>query len=184
MLVIKSLSQLLEYFADDFIDQIFQNQNMLVNPNNKKWNQQIILDPSFKKQVQNQLPIFKNEQSDKVIITNLLYYIFAYFANQYNDKIYQMLSTNWNLEKIIKKLHRKIDQNHDLQTTIVLASITSNQAIIWDKYHQIDQQINADQNLIKTKETELVNRTKQIVSFKNKLYQKWLNWNWSTVVVN
>lgn len=88
---ITNFSQFLDYFATDFIDQIFQDRNMLFNPNNLNL-QTLVLSTGFKNQLANLDHKIDLTQNDSEIAIALNDLIFRVLHNQFTKQIAPILT--------------------------------------------------------------------------------------------
>ena len=111
---INNFSQFLAYFATDFIDQIFQDRNMLFNPNNPNL-QTVNLSTGFKNQLANLDHKIDLTQNDAKIAIALNDLIFRVLHNQFAKQIAPILIKYWDVEKSYQDQSWKVQAiNHDL----------------------------------------------------------------------
>lgn len=106
--MIKTFAQFLDYFVDDFIQQIFQEENILFNVKENPKLQTIELSPDFKATMSQRIAGLNSDQNDLDFTNKLNDRIFEYFYKRYTNEIFQILETVWELEKVIPEYQRLI----------------------------------------------------------------------------
>lgn len=146
-MMIQTLQQFLAYFVDDFIKQIFQEENMLFNVKHNPKLQTIELSPDFKTAMSQQVAGLEINQNDLDFTNKLNDRIFEYFYKLYTKEIFQILETLWELEKVIPE-HQRLIMNKVMDFLAL--------------------EFKADQ--------ECWTKQKRLISdFKDQLEQEWLN---------
>ena len=153
-MMIQTLQQFLAYFVDDFIKQIFQEENILFNVKENLKLQTIELSPDFKATMSQQVAGLEINQNDLDFTNKLNNQLFEHFFHLYNDKIYQFLSSLWRTEKDI--LHYKKIVNE-----------------MWMDFFKSE---------LENKQASLIEYEQAITNLKTEIKQAWINYQFLEVL--
>ena len=163
---ITNFSQFLDYFATDFIDQIFQDRNMLFNPNNLNL-QTLVLSTGFKNQLANLDHKIDLTQNDSEIATALNDLIFRVLHNQFTKQIAPILTKYWEVEKSYQDESWKVQAiNRDLAN----CDLNENNGFLVEQLYQTNLALEQSQSLY-------LNYQDQIKQLRRQVLNAWFNFN-------
>lgn len=163
---ITNFSQFLDYFATDFIDQIFQDRNMLFNPNNPNL-QTVNLSTGFKNQLANLDHKVDLTQNDSEIATALNDLIFRVLHNQFTKQIAPILIKYWEAEKSYQDGSWKVQAiNYDLAN----CDLNENNGFLVEQLYQTNLALEQSQSLY-------LNYQDQIKQLRQQVLNAWFNFD-------